>query len=290
MELWAVFAGMVLVAVGIQLLPASRLSSNMRAAERVARAAAPAQAGEDWPSLYARLDGRHIGRALGSGVGMAAAGLAFLVAGDEFPDGLTPFAIVLFSSGSTIGALLGHLWKVRSSVATTRLVSLRRRELRDYLTPTELRLVQVSVLVPVLAVALGVMTTVQGGSERSLGYLQIASGLLALVVGLVARPLGRWSLTSATDVSTAGGLVWAEMLRGVLLRDVVSGLWGVATIASGAVPVFAWASGDQPAAVDVLGAVVVVLAMVVNLGFGWVSLRDTNFRWARQHAVDGVAP
>lgn len=287
MWVWSFFAGAVLVAVAIQLLPNVREGAVMKVAARVGKAAAPAQPGDDWPSLYARLESRDVGNTVGNAAGLLTCGLVFVVAGSRLGDVVFPLVLLIASSFTTIGALLGHLWKVRSSSGQPRLVSLHRREVSDYLTPRELELVRLCVVVPVLALAFGVVMVVQD-PDVWVGAVLAGCAALALGIGLLVRPLAQWSLTAPSGVVTPGGLVWAEMLRGILLRDVVSGLWGVVTVASGAVPVFGWMTKDLPPAADALGAVVVGLAVVANLGFAWVSWRDTNHRWARQHAVGGV--
>ena len=288
MVLIGLYVTFVVAAVGIQLLPNVRRGAVMRAGDRLTRAAAPAQPGEDWPTLYARIESRVIGHTLGWGAGMTFAAVVFVLADPRALDAGAPLVVLLATSLSTVGALFGHLWGVRGGRRRPGLASLHRRELQDYLTPSELRLVRLAVVVPLLTVVLGVVTAVH--DDPSLGAIQIGGGVLSLGVGALARPLARWSLTASSSVSTPGGLAWAEVLRGMLLRDVVSGLWGTATITSGLVPVLAWMSGSHKSALgNTLGVLVVALAIAVNVGFAWVSRRDVNHRWARQHAVRGVS-
>lgn len=150
-------------------------------------AAAPAQPGDDWPALYARLESRDVGRVLGSGVSMLACGTVFTVVG--WPTGeLSVWMVILVCSAvATTGTLLGHLRGARASGSLPRLASLRRRELADYLTPGELRLVRLAAVVPLLAALFGFVVATRAGAQAVTGAVVVTLSLVSLLVGSLAE-------------------------------------------------------------------------------------------------------
>ena len=169
------------------------------------------------------------------------------------------------------------------------MVSLHRRELVDYLAPIELWLARSAAVVPIAVAALAVAALVgEPGDPAGLWVTVVC--VLCLAVNLLAEPLARWTLLAPTGVSTPGGLVWAEVLRARMLRDIVS----ACTVAAVAAPSLAlWTAllrFDRPAAWWLPGCWGIAgVAGAISLGRFWFDVTDSSFQWARGHAVPKVA-
>ena len=186
------FCGLALLVGGIALLPNVRRGAVRREAEKVARAAYPAQPGEDWPTLWVRLNRRHISGWVGSTVAMAALAAALPAMSDDTVAGGAGFlGFLVVATGRTTGTIVGHLRSLRPRPGEARLVTLHRRELRDYLVPGEAVLLRLAPSVPVATIVFGVaLSSVDAVPQvQSLGL--VIGGALGLAVGLLAVPLAR---------------------------------------------------------------------------------------------------
>jgi hypothetical protein len=284
MTMFLVGLGIGLATLVVRLLPASMRRSLDREARRVHGGVAGASPGPDWPVLYARLRSREIGLVIGLSVGFPA---YFLLAslGDAW---LAPGIAALILPAS-VGALVGHLRSLRGRPGVPRVVSLHRRELVDYLAPSELWLARCAAAVPVAVAALAVAAwTDDPGDPAGPAVLSVCA--FSLVVSLLAQPLARRTLLAPTGVSTPGGLVWAEVLRARMLRDIVSTCTVTAVATPGLALMSAVLRYDRPDGWWLPGCWLVAgLVGVLSLGRAWFDITDSGFDWARGHAVPEVA-
>ena len=285
MTLILIGLGMGLATLAYRLLPWTLRWALAREAREMQHAAAGAPPGSDWPQLYGRLRSREIGLVFGMSAGFPVY-TALCTLGDAWM-GLGLVALLLPTS---VGALVGHLWSLRRGSAAPRVVSLHRRELVDYLAPAELWLSRCAVLVPVAVAALGLAAWAGEPRADPLGLAVAAVCAVCLAVALLAEPLARWTLLSPTGVSTPGGLVWAEVLRAKMLRDIVSAcsltaVTGPALALLGAVGQFDRADGWWLPGCWLVGG----LAVAIFLGRFWFDITDSSFQRARAHAAPEVA-
>ena len=285
MTLLLIGLGMGLATLAYRLLPWTLRRALDREARQVQHAAAGAPPGSDWPLLYARLRSREIGLVVGMSVGFPAY-MALCTLGDVWA-GLALVALFLPTS---VGALIGHLWSLRGGPDAPRVVSLHRRELADYLAPAELWLSRCAVLVPVAVAALAFAAWAREAPPTPVGLAVTAACVVALGVGLLAEPLARWTLLSATGVSTPGGLVWAEVLRAKMLRDIVSACSSTAVIGPAIALMLVVGQVDRPEGWWLPGCWLVGgLAGALLLGRFWFDIADSSYQRARVRAAPEVA-
>jgi hypothetical protein len=282
----AVVAGLL-----VPLAPALRRRAVMRTAAKVAQAAYPAVPGSDWPSLYARLSARYVGARVGAAVAVAAT-LVLIATTSGLPDPFVVVGFVAVSAGQSFGALVGNLVGARHLPAVgSPVAAMTPRELRGYLPPREALLARVVPWVSALGVAVELLWWVDARDGAALA----AAGVCAMctVAALAAGRLAKRTLHKAMPVSTDGGLVWAEVLRAMLLRDAYAGLGAVAATGTGLAAILALSAPAAPDAVPgwVRVASVVLLAAAIGAStvLGWASMEDNHHRWARAHVPAAVA-
>jgi hypothetical protein len=277
--------GVGLVTLAYRLTPWRMLRALDRESGKVHRAVAGTPPGPDWPLLYARLRSREIGLVVGMSVGFPAY-MALCTLGDLW----LGLGLVALGLPTAVGALVGHLWSLRRRSDAPRVVSLHRRELVDYLAPVELWLSRCAAVVPLAVAALGLAAWVAEPRADPVGLAVTAVCAVCLPVSLLAEPLARRTLLAPTGVSTPGGLVWAEVLRAKMLRDIVSACSLLAVAGPGLALATAVTRFDRPDAWWLPGCWLVAgLAGVIVLGRFWFDVIDSGYQWARGHAVPGVA-
>lgn len=265
--------GVGLVTLAYRLTPGRMLRALDRETRKVHRAVAGAPPGQDWPLLYARLRSREVGLV----VGMSVSFPTYLVLCSRGDAWLGLGLVALFLPMS-VGALIGHLWSLRGRPSVPRVVSLHRRELVDYLAPVELWLSRCAAVVPVAVAALALAAWL--GEPRDPAGLAVTAVCAAcLVIGLLAEPLARWTLLAATGVSTPGGLVWAEVLRAKMLRDIMSACSLAAVAGPGLALQTALLRFDRPDAWWLPGCWLVSgLVGVIFLGRCWFDIVDSRYQ------------
>ena len=284
MTMFLIGLGVGLATLVYRLRPTSLRRALDRQARTVLGAAAGTPPGADWPVLYARLRSRELGLVVGLSVGMPSY-FALCSRGDAWI-GLGLAALFLPTS---VGALVGHLRSLRRGSDTPRVVSLHRRELVDYLAPVELWVSRCAVVVPLSVAALAIAALV-GAPRDSAALAVLATCALGLVVSLLAEPLARRTLLAPTGVSTRGGLVWAEVLRAKMLRDIVTACSLTAVVGPGLMLLNAVLRFERPDAWWLPGCWLVAgLAVAVSAVRFWFDVTDSSFQWARGHAAPEVA-
>lgn len=278
------------VVAGVALVPSVRRGAVQREAAKVARAAYPAQPDDDWPALWTRLDRRYVSSWLGSSVGFVVVGLTLPAMSAETTAATgTFFGLLTVSAGRTMGTIAGHLRDLGHRPGM-RWVVLHRRELRDYLVPAEAVLLRLAPAVPLSAIVFGVALSSGEAVSRTHALGIAAGGAMGLALGLLAVPLARRTLTAPADATTAGGLVWAELLRAMTLRDVCAGTWSLAAAGAGLpVLVLFTEGGEVDPWVIVPGVAICLSAATMVCGLAWVAASDINHQWARRHALAGGA-
>ena len=279
-------AGAGLVAMCICLAPPilrRRVESEARRIDRAAGTIAPS---DDWPTLYARLRAREIGGAVGYSVSLPLGALVW----EQGPPMSGVAALLVYATLPAVGAMVGHAWSMGLKPGLVRVAELRDRRLGDYLTPAERGWTLLAAAVPLAGVGLGWSSAAQPDGNVA-GVTVAAVSAAALGVGLLSVPLVRRVLETPPGTSTGGGVVWAEVLRAVMLRDIVSGCWTAAVIVPALALWYAVTDSESsgswwgPGCYATIGLAVVVLAAL-----GWAGIRDYRHRWARRHVQVGVAP
>ncbi|WP_457253733.1 hypothetical protein [Pedococcus sp. P5_B7] len=286
----AAIVGVMALIGGGAFLPSVRRGAVQREAVKVAKAAYPAEPGEDWPALWTRLNRRYLSTWIGASVGLAVVLAAFAAfSAETIAAGASYFGILTLCACRTIGTIVGHLRSLRLRPGAARLVTLHRRELRDYLLPGEAVLLRLAPAVPLAAIVYGVALAGVEAASPTLWLGIVGGGVMGLGVGLLAVPLARRTLAAPADATTAGGLVWAEVLRAMSLRDICAGMWSLAATGAGLplIPLLTDARGSERWVIAPAAGIGVAAATVV-CGLAWVAASDINHQWARRHALEGV--
>ena len=283
---------MAVVGTAVALVPCHprfRHSAIMSEARAIAVEAYPATPGEDWPSLWSRLSARKLGERLATAVGVPV--YIFAVARwDLTADGLLyPLALMLLYTAGVAGAAVGHLVALRRQTTSPALGSLQARVLGSYLRPVDRRLWVAASLTSTAAGVIGVAAVVEG--TTTVGWGVAVTGGTALALCLAARPVSAQILQSPARVTTEGGRVWAELLRGLVLRDVHQGfcLFALVGIVISTMPLLdGFSVPGLPGWLRAAALALIVASGCVMAVFGVVSWRVRTLRWTKGHALDGV--
>ncbi|MBB5836127.1 hypothetical protein [Kribbella italica] len=170
----------------------------------------------------------------------------------------------MLAAAAAAGGVTSLLHSYRSVLAVRddgpRIAALRQRRLTDYLSPVEVAVHYSAVLLPLVAVALGLV--VLGSDDHpSSGWILIVSGLMAVPLCVAGLWLQRLALEVNQTSSGEAELRWQEALRAATLRDLGVGVVSVSWLLGASVPLsFEWPS-DVPGFVEPIAAGLFVLAM-----------------------------
>jgi hypothetical protein len=253
---------------------------------RLQRVAGLPDPGPDRAPLAEWMRVRQTGRVIGL-TAMFLAGGALCAYRGDIP---FPWIAIVVPVAAALGTGLGHL---RSIPAGTRprVAQLRRRELRDYVTPGERAIARATLPLPVAAVAVLIAGAVMGSPSGT--AVALAAGGLAATVAVSATTVWilRRALARAVDLGSPLGLAWEEVVRAQTLRDLLGCAALLAAGGGAAVLVTAeevsvgWPHWFRDAARVLLGvALLVLLALLV------AAIADQHFGWARGHALADVHP
>ncbi|MEI2776948.1 MAG: hypothetical protein V9G19_13465 [Tetrasphaera sp.] len=249
---------------------------------RLQRLASLPDAGVDQPLLVQRLRQRQTGRAIGVTVAMLIMGLALVWA-----DPVMPWIVFAAPIGAGLGTVLGQLRPLAAG-PRPRLAQLRRREIGDYVTPLELRLLVGAFATVPLALALIVVAAATGSPP--VGRVLIGCALLVLVTAAawLIRAATARVLGSSVELGSVVGLEWEEVIRAQTLRDVVGAAACLA--AGGSAGVLWWLSGNPgfPQWFEAGAMVLVASALALVLVLVLAATADSRFAWARGHALAGL--
>lgn len=192
-----VLAAVIFVPIGI-LVWNSRDRMVRTEIRRLQRLAGLPDAGTDQPLVAQRLRQRQTGRAIGTVVALLVMGLALALA-----DPVMPWIVLASPFGAAVGTVFGQLQPLAAS-QRPRLAQLRRREIGDYVTPLELRLLVAAFATVPLAVAL-ILAAAQNGSPP-IGVVAIGCGLLVVLAAAA------WLIRAATTrvlASSSNSAAWS---------------------------------------------------------------------------------
>lgn len=267
-----------------------RQRAAQRELARFARVAQLPDPGVDTAPVLDRLASRYAGRIIGvtAVVVLSLAGASITEATDRFPVWI-PIALPV---GMAVGTAVGNLLSTSLRGPTLRVATLRRRELTDYVTPAEVRVAQLGWVVPIAAIVMGVLTLTSTTSTTTSGVIVTVAGVLSFLAAVGTWTLAGRVLVQSTDVTTPAGLLWSEVLRASLLRDLLSavamfGLWG-----GGGALLWGIANGwsNYPDWYLIVGAMVLVVVLG-GTALGLIAAtKDRRFDRVRREALAEVAP
>ncbi|MEV5967709.1 hypothetical protein AB0L70_38435 [Kribbella sp. NPDC051952] len=159
-------------------------------------------------------------------------------------------------------ATLGLSYRtVRASrIDGPRMAALRPRRLSDYLSPIEIAIHYGSLVLPLVAVGLGIV--VLGSNDKPVrGWILIGSGLAAVPLWAVGAALQRMALRVNQPSGRQAELHWQEALRATTLRDLGSSMITVSWLLGASIPMsFQWPA-DAPAFAEPLSEVLFLVAV-----------------------------
>lgn len=244
----------------------------------------PAGDGVEIAGLLGR---RYWGRVAGSILG-GLAGLWWLIPRDGHEVTGAP-VVFLALVGQLLGTAYGHLLQVGVRADGPRVASLQSRSPGDYLTPIEVALVRGTPALTLAAVVVAVVNLVVGSAGRGASGVVLGACGVALLLVVVLVRVARRALDHPATATTPAGLLWSEMLRAQMLRDLAEGTVAVSAVGGGGVLLWAVTTTEGVAGwFRMAGFVLGVLALLA-MGLTVVtSVVDRRHRWARQHALAEV--
>jgi hypothetical protein len=141
-----------------------------------------------------------------------------------------------------------------------RTAALRPRRLSDYLSPIEIAIHYGAIVLPLVAIGLGIV--VLGSNDHpARGWILIGSGLAAVPLWGTGVLLQRAALRVNQPSGREAELRWQEALRATTLRDLGSSMITVSWLLGASIPMsFQWPS-DAPAFAEPLSVVLFVVAV-----------------------------
>lgn len=286
---WVLSIPLVLVGVTwVAWLIRNRARGVPAEMERLAKVAQLPDPGADARTVSGRLSSRYAGRIIGvAAVGvLALAAISLNSSRGDYP----VWIIIFLPVGHAIGTAVGNLIGSSGAAATPRVATLRRRELTDFVTPAEVRVAQVAGALSVVAVVMGLVTLGTTTSTTRSGVIVAAAGVASLLAAVGTWILARRTLVQSVDATTPQGLQWNEVLRAVLLRDLVNavtmfGAWG-----GGGALLWGIAQGwsNYPDWYFVVGGLVLAAVVLCTLVVIAASIQDRHFDRVRRHALAEV--
>lgn len=202
-----------------------------------------------------------------------------LVPDDGLDIRLLSWMFVVAAAAGGVATLLHGYRTVRASRSDgPRTATLRPRRLSDYLSPVEIAVHYGVVVVPLIAVGLGII--VLGSADRpERGWILIVSGLAGVVLWGAGLVLQRMALRVNQASGGQAELHWQEALRAATLRDLGGAVITVSWLLGASMPLsFDWPR-DAPGFVEPLS----LALFVASLGLiGLVSLVSVSRRGLRR--------
>lgn len=183
---------------------------------------------------------------IGVWVGVLVAAVALVVTGRGWDVQLITWSVAAAFAAGGFAALLHAYRSVRAARQDgLRTASLHQRRLTDYLSPIEVGIHLVAVVIPLVCISLGVVVLSSAGrSPRA--WVLVISGAVAVLLWAGGVVLQRMTLKVNQPSAGASELRWQEALRGTALRDLGAVMLCVSWLLGAAVPLsFHWPS-DVP--------------------------------------------
>lgn len=193
-----------------------------------------------------------------------------LASSDVADDGLLTWLLAAAAVAGAGGlATLAYNYRVvrESRSEGRRTATLRPRQLADYLSPWEIVIQYSCLVLPLVAIGLGVV--ILGTADRpASGWILIVSGLVAVPLWALGLFLQRRALLVNRPSGDKAVLLWQEALRASTLRDVGSSVLMICWMLGAALPMsFQWPSGT-PHFVQPVATVAFLVSVVMLCGRG----------------------
>lgn len=261
-----------------------------RELNRLARKTTLADPGGDWDTLVSRQGRRDAGRVIGLFI-VFMGWLPLSYWSTEGGGSSVAWWLLLLPVGQTLGAAAGQLHQVTTAAPVARVAAVRRRQLRDYVRPSEVAGAAASTVLPAAAVVIAAVTLVDGTSTPVAAGLVVLSGALSLALLVVLWWVVHQGLRQPVAATTHVGLEWGEVLRSQLLRDQLGAVTFVSACGGGGALLWGLTTGmgglpDWERTAAPIVAVVSVIVAVIVISFG-AAVVDRRFVWVRAHVLVG---
>lgn len=260
-----------------------------RELNRLARKATLPDPGGDWATLVARQGRRDAGRVIGLFVVFIGwLPLSYWSAEGGGSSSVT-WWLLLLPVGQALGAAAGQLHRVSTVAPAARVAAVRRRQLRDYVRPSEVATASVSTVLPAAAVVMATVTLVDGTSAPVAAGIVALSGTLSLALLAVLWWVVRQGLRQPVAATTDVGLEWGEVLRSQLLRNQLGAVTFVSAFGGGGALLWGLTTGMRglPDWARTAGLIVATVSVIVIVIVSVAAFVDRRFVWVRAHVVVG---
>lgn len=200
-----------------------------------------------------------------AGAGVAVAGILSLAATDRFRT-VFIWTLMAMVAGGGVGSYLQHFRTVRAArPGGPRAARLQPRRLADYLTRREIVAQYVLLVLPLFAIALGVLALTTADEHAGRGWALVIPAMVAMPFGALGSYLQRRILALNQPASGVDELRWQEALRADALRAMAKIVVGVGWLfGSFAILTFEWPPG-VPAYAAPVGWILFLVGLVFQV-------------------------